>query len=281
MVSANKPLLPARAAAVVRAANLARASIAMSRTAARKSSSQGAGTPPSASTTAVANEVQNHSGRWTTWSLAALLAVLTAVVVYLCMCVRYYYRTVPCSDVSIVQCTAATFDPAMLSDRQPIVCRDVAIDSLLAANNDAEAYATLAIHGLFYRPQPLLHRHSTGETAEPTTALDDVTFIVCTSRDQPLQVRLFHPEHPCTAPEDEDEDKDVSNNSNHRAGTVVDIILHRADGLFVPFKWRYDLLSGDDAAAKSPSNKDPSSHARRVFRWRNCVMHPVNQLILS
>lgn len=279
MVSANKPLLPARAAAVVRAANLARASIAMSRAAARKSPSQGAGTPLSASAAAVSNEVHVHDnrGHWTTWSLAALLAVLTAVVVYLCMCVRYYYRTVPCSDVSIVQCTAATFDPAMLGDRQPIVCRDVAIDTLLAANNDAEAYATLAIHGLFYRPQPL-HRHPTGKTV----ALDDVTFIVCTSRDRPLQVRLFHPEHPCAEPDEEDEVEDaVSDNRNRSAGTVVDIILHEADGLFVPFKWRYDLLSADDdAAAKSPSNKDPSSHARRVFRWRNCVMHPVNQLIL-
>ena len=74
--------------------------------------------------------------RFTTSSMLLIWTLLLLIIGYVALLLRYHYRTA--DSITILQCTADTFNSELLRERQPIVCEDMGKTAIFSVLRGAE-----------------------------------------------------------------------------------------------------------------------------------------------
>jgi hypothetical protein len=274
MVAPARSLLPPQASALVRSA----AAAAAARTAHLRARTRATARPINVKPGGVKSGAGGGGS-----ALAGILVALAVVAVlgyYGRLCWAYYYRVVPYSAVAVAQCDASAFEPAMVDRRHPLICRGVSLDQV-GSERAEETYGALSVRPLFSAWEPVVavsagalsendrraERGDKAERAHAVAALADVTLLVAMS-ERSVRVRLWHPDAVTDAVPDAAV-PDSADSPDSGAAVPIDILLHEADGLFVPMLWRYAVYSVE---AEAKETTDGDAERVRVLRWSNRLM---------
>ena len=218
------------------------------------------------------------------------LLLILLILVYLILVLRYYYRTSN-EAITIIQCDVHSFQPTLLQERQPIVCKGVG--SIAAVQDFAQDHvsddARLTSKTISARDATVLalydrlnagawyhqHEHATlsmtpsgtaAHTPSPRQSWYDI-FMTIQLRGT-RRVRIYAPtetarlwrvctsQHAlfCHSERAAEEDEDP-------AAQYTDIVLSEGDALLLPMQWWID-----DAPTDAPH---PSGAAHVNLGWRN------------
>ena len=205
-----------------------------------------------------------------------VVAVAAALVLYLVLLFRYYYRAHDAT--SVIQCTVADFSRRMLDDRQPIVCTDAgsiaAVKRARRSDASMDVYDHVDIGRWYHRRDPLLWCgdalpgvDDSSVATGPVQSWYDVIMIV--QKRGTRRVRVYPPPVvrasstvpviPNTLLYAGDGDGD---------GDYTEIILREQSALILPIRWWFSLTAAE-------GDTPPTS---LVMAWRNPVgriVHPI------
>lgn len=181
-----------------------------------------------------------------------LIIVTTVLLAYLICSLHYFYRSTP--QIDILQCDIDNFQPDMLRERQPLVCRGLLKRKAFqdaAIQPAADAFASSLYSAVGIEPSPFCWaaapKRLTSRTASPPDCIVrgwHAKWLIF-QLDGACRVSLYHPSaptqpsHPALEPHPSYAcpSHQEAWTKPHALSPSVEIILRAGDGVFVPTGW--------------------------------------------
>ena len=220
-----------------------------------------------------------------------ILVISLIIIIYVGLLFRYYY-SIENSNITILQCDVTSFEPKILKEKMPIVCREVGyIDTLQKqfkdiinsnkpqTTNNLDIYNVIRIQPLFCKPKNIIWKLNENNSNLLIQSRFDCMMLVQMSGKQTLSI--FPPNglgfishmvkktqeglHIVNCPKNTDPE--------FSKATYIEVILNEGDALILPFQWWYTI----------PVNYKMSSSNKGwycILSWENFIMKNVHHIFI-
>jgi hypothetical protein len=220
-----------------------------------------------------------------------ILIISLIIIIYIGLLFRYYY-SIQNSNITILQCDVTSFEPKILKEKMPIVCREVGyIDTLQnqfqkikklnspQITNNLDIYSTIRIQPLFCKPNyPIWKLNENGSNLLIQSRFDYMMLIQMSGKQK---LSIFPPNtlkfisHLAKKTLDGLYTVHCPKNTDPEfsKASYIEIILNEGDALILPFQWWYTIPI---------KQKTMSSNTGWycILSWENIIMKYVHHLFI-
>ena len=214
-------------------------------------------------------------------------AIIIVIILYIGLSLRYYYK-VEKTNITILQCDVNTFEPQILKEKMPIVCRGVGfLDDLQkeykkinknlktqkTINHDI--YNSLRIQPFFCKRNNIVWKNQKSDVNKLVQSRCDYLMLIQISGKQEISVydpkSLDFLNH--LVKQDSDNlykiNKPTDNIKEYSKASYINIIMNEGDALILPFQWWYSLNNSKELQCNYC-----------ILSWENTFMKYINPLFL-